>query len=78
MSNVLRLFALPLSTLKLFYRRFTDELAAPVLASNGVKNGAVEIWAVTEAYGTDYYVYGVTRDPIVCPSLGMAREKAAA
>lgn len=42
------------------------------------KNGAVEIWAVTEAYGVDYYVYGVTRDPIVCPSLGMAREKAAA
>ncbi len=42
------------------------------------KNGAVEIWAVTETNGVDYYVYGVTRDPIVCPSLGMAREKAAA
>ena len=42
------------------------------------KNGAVEIWAVTESYGVDYYVYGVTRDPIVCPSLGMARERAAA
>jgi hypothetical protein len=42
------------------------------------KRGAVEIWAVTESYGTDYYVYGVTRDPIVCPSLGMARERAAA
>ena len=42
------------------------------------KNGAIEIWAVTESYGVDYYVYGVTRDPIVCPSLGMAREKAAA
>lgn len=42
------------------------------------KRGTVEIWAVTEAYGVDYYVYGVTRDPIVCPSLGMAREKAAA
>jgi len=42
------------------------------------KRGAVEIWAVTEAHGVDYYVYGMTRDPIVCPSLGMAREKAAA
>lgn len=42
------------------------------------KNGAVEIWAITEANGIDYYVYGVTRDPIVCPSLGMARAKAAA
>lgn len=42
------------------------------------KNGAVEIWAITEANGIDYYVYGVTRDPIVCPSLGMAHEKAAA
>jgi len=40
------------------------------------KNGAVEIWAVTESYGTDYYVYGVLRDPIVCPSLDMARAKA--
>jgi hypothetical protein len=43
------------------------------------KNGTVEIWAVTEAWGVDYYVYGVTRsgDPKVCPSLGMAREIAA-
>ena len=41
------------------------------------KNGAIEIWAVTEAYGVDYYVYGVTRDPMVCPSLDMARAKAA-
>lgn len=41
------------------------------------KNGNVEIWAVTEAYGTDYYVYGVLADPIVCPSLDMARAKAA-
>jgi hypothetical protein len=40
------------------------------------KNGAIEIWAVTEAYGTDYYVYGVLSDPIVCPSLDMARAKA--
>lgn len=41
------------------------------------KNGDVEIWAVTEVHGTDYYVYGVTRDPRVCPSLSMAREVAA-
>lgn len=42
------------------------------------KNGSVEIWAVTEAHGVDFYVYGISRDPIVCPSIGMAREKAAA
>jgi hypothetical protein len=43
------------------------------------KLGQVEIWAVTETYGTDYYVYGVTQsgDPRVCPSLGMAYEVAA-
>lgn len=41
------------------------------------KNGPIEIWAVTESYGTDYYVYGVLSDPIVCPSLDMARAKAA-
>lgn len=41
------------------------------------KHGAVEIWEVSESYGFDYYVYGITRDPIVCPSLGMARAKAA-
>ena len=40
------------------------------------KNGNVEIWAVTEAYGTDFYVYGVLSDPIVCPSLGMAHARA--
>lgn len=41
--------------------------------------GKIQIWAVNETWGTDYYVYGTTRsgDPIVCPSLGMAREKAA-
>lgn len=40
------------------------------------KNGSVEIWAVSESWGTDYYVYGVTvgGDPRVCPSIGMARE----
>ena len=42
------------------------------------KSGAVEIWAVTESYGTDYYVYGIRRDPVVCPSLGMAKSMAAA
>jgi hypothetical protein len=43
------------------------------------KLGKVEIWAVSESYGTDYYVYGVTAsgDPRVCPSLNMAREVAA-
>ena len=41
------------------------------------KRGKVEIWAVTEAYGTDYYVYGLTADPVVCPSIGMARAKVA-
>lgn len=41
------------------------------------KRGQIEIWAVEEAYGVDYYVYGVLSDPIVCPSLGMARAKAA-
>lgn len=43
------------------------------------KNGKVEIWAAVEAYGTDYYVYGVTvsGDPRVCSSLSMARELAA-
>lgn len=43
------------------------------------KNGPVEIWQVTESYGLDFYVYGVTvgGDPIICPSLGMAHEVAA-
>ena len=41
------------------------------------KNGPIEIWEVTEAYGSDFYVYGVLADPIVCPSLGMARARAA-
>ena len=44
------------------------------------KQGSIEIWSVTEQWGTDYYVYGVTvgGDPHVCPSLGMAYEVAAA
>lgn len=41
------------------------------------KRGAVEIWAVAESWGTDYWVYGISRDPRVCPSIGMAREVAA-
>jgi serine protease inhibitor ecotin len=41
------------------------------------KYGKIEIWSVAEAWGLDYYVYGILSDPIVCPSLGMAREKAA-
>lgn len=41
------------------------------------KIGKVEIWEVQETYGTDFYVYGINRDPIVCPSIGMAREVAA-
>jgi hypothetical protein len=40
------------------------------------KVGRIEIWQVSESYGFDYYVYGVLRDPIVCPSFGMACEKA--
>ena len=38
------------------------------------KNGKIEIWSVKERWGTDYWVYGVTADPKVCPSIGMARE----
>jgi len=43
------------------------------------KLGNVEIWSVPEVWGVDYYVYGITvsGDPVVCPSLGMARERAA-
>ena len=41
------------------------------------KSGRVEIWEVRESYGSDFYVYGILSDPIVCPSRGMAFEKAA-
>lgn len=39
------------------------------------KHDGIEIWQV----GDEFFVYGVTRggDPIICPSLGMAREIAA-
>jgi len=35
------------------------------------------IYAIRESYGWDFMVYGVTADPRVVPSLGMAREVAA-
>lgn len=38
-----------------------------------LKAGAVEIWEVAG----EFYVYGVLSDPVVCPSIGMAREVAA-
>jgi hypothetical protein len=41
------------------------------------KSGSIEIWAVSESWSSDYYVYGVSGDPIACPSLGMAFEVAA-
>lgn len=41
------------------------------------KHGQIEIWEVVEAHGSDFYVYGGRRDPVVCPSIGMAREVAA-
>jgi hypothetical protein len=43
------------------------------------KHGRIEIWAVNEVWGTDYYVYGISAsgDPRVCPSIGMAYEVAA-
>lgn len=40
------------------------------------KVGKIEIWVARESYGDEFYVYGVLRDPIVCPSWGMACEKA--
>jgi hypothetical protein len=42
------------------------------------KNGAVEIWEVRQPWGFDYLVYGVLSDPRIAPSLGCAREWAAA
>jgi hypothetical protein len=41
------------------------------------KCGSIEIWSVSESWSRDYYVYGVSGDPIACPSLGMAFEVAA-
>lgn len=42
------------------------------------KSGKVEIWQVREVHGFDFYVYGVTSSPMVCPSLSMARARAGA
>ena len=41
------------------------------------QNGRVAIWEVTEAYGSDFYVYDGDRLVRACPSIGMAREVAA-
>jgi hypothetical protein len=41
------------------------------------KCGSIEIWSVYESRSSDYYVYGVSGDPIACPSLGLAFEVAA-
>jgi hypothetical protein len=42
-------------------------------------NDGIEIWEVREAYGLDFYVYGIlaSGDPRICPSLAMAYEVAA-
>lgn len=43
------------------------------------KSGKIEIWQIKMSYGYDYLVYGITisGDPVTCPSIGMAFEKAA-
>lgn len=41
------------------------------------QNGQTAIWEVTEAYGSDFYVYSGDKLVRVCPSIGMAREVAA-
>lgn len=41
------------------------------------KTATVEIWEVSESYGSDFYVYRAGKLVRVCPSLGMAREVAA-
>lgn len=41
------------------------------------QNGRTVIWEVTEAYGSDFYVYDGDKLVRVCPSIGMAREIAA-
>jgi hypothetical protein len=37
------------------------------------RHGRVEIWEIDG----EFYVYGITTDPRVCPSIGMAYEVAA-
>jgi len=41
-----------------------------------MRRGKIEIYEITESYGVEFYVYGVTNngDPKICPSLGMAME----
>ncbi len=41
------------------------------------KTATVEIWEVSESYGSDFYVYRNGKLARVCPSLGMAHEIAA-
>lgn len=41
------------------------------------QSGTKAIWEVTEAYGSDFYVYDGAKLVRVCPSIGMAREVAA-
>ncbi len=40
------------------------------------KNGSVEIWEVSESYGSDFYVMHGEKLVRTCPSIGMAREVA--
>jgi hypothetical protein len=44
----------------------------------GMKPMPVKIIEVQESYGTDFYVYAGSKLIRVCPSIGMAREVAAA
>jgi hypothetical protein len=41
------------------------------------RSGRIAIWEVTEAHGSDFYVYSGDKLVRVCPSIGMAREIAA-
>lgn len=41
------------------------------------QNGQIAIWEVTEAHGSDFYVYDGVKLVRVCPSIGMAQEVAA-
>lgn len=41
------------------------------------KTSRTEIWEVTEAYGSDFYVYVNGKHVRTCPSLGMAKAYAA-
>ena len=43
------------------------------------KSGQIEIWAMPEPHGVDFYIYGVYASgfPRICPSLDMALDVAA-